>query len=1225
MKLTDHVQHIKQLTRKAYDNQFSRLGIAANKLLDGSLIAPELHPKRTKIEELIRNHLGETGTFVDAREKALDELAFTLFNRIAAIKVMEARTLFPEVITKRPENGDRSFQHKAWLEQHPERRDDELEGLRGFLKDAFDRLGTEIALYHRSYPYALLPHTVELNEIIDAFNAVEKDKDIDDQIWASDDILGWLYESYNTDKKREHKDSGAKTEYHKVSLQSQVYTPRWVVEFLVQNSLGKLYLEMYPQSDIRNRYKIANAPQKQERTPKPLHEVKLIDPASGSGNFLLYAFDFFYELYLDQLENYGADYDEDDIPALILENNVHGIDLDDRAIQLAQLGLYIKAKTHNRSAQIPAFKVVSSDFFLPDYDEVADLFENGEQSIGESLRGLLREIWGDLQNAYRFGSLVRIEEKVNNKIVQLGSSATPLFGNYDVQVYTDFKVEFFPRIREAVTQYSGSRTTPFIKGKTLDALNFLEIITQQFDVAVANPPYTDSADFGPELKEFVENNYKKPYKFHTNLYAAFIKRCSELISKSGKLALIHPLTFMYIKSFEDIRRFMIERFNISVFVEYGNSNLFGSVLVDPAFYVLEQEDSDNTALFVSLDQYTRTANEKYKKDYCLEALEDFVKKRPNKHNFIIKKSKLKIIDSWPFIYWFSDGLREKFREKELSTVLNPRQGIATGNNDRCIRFWWEVDKNDLSNSISDGRKWKFYSKGGPYNKWFGNLWSVIDYSPSGINFLSNNGNHLPSRNFYFQAGATYSASGQKGVSFRYMPENHLFDVGGSCIFMGKYTNLFYSLAFLNSKISFYIADCLNPTVNTQVGDLKRIPFVKPPKEVEEIVSKLSSHNIEIKKNINSKKVIENNFIESPLCAFQGSTLLEISLYYLNQENLQTSLILINEAIINQLIYRIYGLSLADREQVEAKMGKPVGELPVIPEARTAYLKEASVENETVETFIQELPLASFEDERIEAIKAEFPSLYQANNDLEEFCIRHQVNPINVWYWFRESNVLPPARAAEIALEFLADLIREILMEDEDGIVPLVRNAGEDILLDRIESKMQAKGFSTAQISQLDGLLGRPLNEYLENHFFRNLSDHLNLFMYLPKTPFIWHLSSGPYRGFECYLIIYKWSKDKLLLLKSVYVEKRERSLINRKTDLVNDNSARGQTERDLIDKQLAEIAEFKRKIDDLLASGYDPKLDDGVGKNIAPLQQRGMIPYEVLNKKQLPKYLNADW
>ena len=137
------------------------------------------------------------------------------------------------------------------------------------------------------------------------------------------------------------------------------------------------------------------------------------------------------------------------------------------------------------------------------------------------------------------------------------------------------------------------------------------------------------------------------------------------------------------------------------------------------------------------------------------------------------------------------------------------------------------------------------------------------------------------------------------------------------------------------------------------------------------------------------------------------------------------------------------------------------------------------------------------------------------------------------------------------------------------------------------------------------------------------SDHF--IMYLPKTPFIWHLSSGPEQGFDCYIVIYKWSRDKLQSIKSVYVEKRERALINRKTDLGDRKDAAAQNERDVIDKQLAEIKTFRQKIDDLLASGYDPKLDDGVGKNIPPLQKRGMIPYEVLNKGQLNKYLNADW
>ena len=178
-----------------------------------------------------------------------------------------------------------------------------------------------------------------------------------------DDILGWLYESYNNVKKADFKASNDKIEYDKVSLQSQVYTPRWVVQFLVDNSLGKLYLEMYPDSEIKAHYKIANAPKTSTRKRKPLPEIKLIDPACGSGNFLLYAFDFFYALYVDQIENYGAVYELADVPQLIIENNLHGIDLDDRAIQLAQLGLYIKARKKRRSMGSLKFKVVSSDFF----------------------------------------------------------------------------------------------------------------------------------------------------------------------------------------------------------------------------------------------------------------------------------------------------------------------------------------------------------------------------------------------------------------------------------------------------------------------------------------------------------------------------------------------------------------------------------------------------------------------------------------------------------------------------------------------------------------------------------------------------------------------------------------------------------------------------------------------------------------------------------------------
>jgi hypothetical protein len=350
---------------------------------------------------------------------------------------------------------------------------------------------------------------------------------------------------------------------------------------------------------------------------------------------------------------------------------------------------------------------------------------------------------------------------------------------------------------------------------------------------------------------------------------------------------------------------------------------------------------------------------------------------------------------------------------------------------------------------------------------------------------------------------------------------------------------------------------------------------------------------------------------------------------LNLENNLTTQCLINEAIINEQIFKVYELTQTDKAMVLAKEGESIGALPVCSKAKSAYgeNEEEEFQLNNIWEYIQNLPEIEYNSEEREAIENEFPQLYQSNNNLEEFCIRHQINPINVWYWFKQSNVIPKQRMNDFAMEFLADLLREILMEDDDGIIPLVPNAGEKILLERIEEKFIEKGFTMAQYSSFDSVLGRELNEYINNHFFKNFSDHLNLFMYLPKTPFIWHLTSGPEQGFDCYIIIYKWNKDRLLRLRSVYIENRERALINRQTDLRNKEllSAAEQTEADKIYKQLKEIESFKQKIDELLEEGYDPILDDGVGKNIAPLQNKGMLPYEVLNKGQLKKYLNADW
>ena len=1227
MKLAEHVESIRQLIDTSFRNRLGRMGITASGLQPVEAIPEEYREDRRRIEGIQEVFIAETGSMTDAFEKLVEEFTFTLFNRLAALKVMEAHTLHPEIVTRRSQHGDRSFAHFLWLEQYPAGRNEEQEGLLNFIEYQLAALATDIPLFSLHHPYHLLPTVIELNGIIQSFNQVETDEHVDSEIWKSDDVLGWLYESYNNYKKNAHKESGAKTEFSKVSIQSQVYTPRWVVKFLVDNSLGKLYLEMFPDSTIKEDYKIANAPNTQTRDRKPLTEIRIIDPATGSGNFLLYGFDLFYALYIDQIENYGAHYEESEIPELIIRHNLHGVDLDDRAVQLAQLGLYIKAKRRKRSAKIEHFNIVSSDFFLPDYQAVKHLFEDGEK-LSPELENIVIDLWADLQQAHKFGSLIRLEEKFSkrlNDVVQEFWRAQPsLFADQTLANYEQFRGNFFTNLQKAVAYNTKKQGLTFLNTKTSDAITFLQLLTQKYDVAVANPPYTDSGDFGPELKKFVDANYKQPYKFNANLYATFIKRCYELIDENGKMALIHPLTFMYISSFEDVRRFILEKINIYLFVEFGLGGIFTSkVDVDVAGYIFENEKKLTTqSFFMNLQEYKGL---KIKRQIFEDAFYDYLNNRQNKHNYTIDQSKLKIIEGWPFIYWISDGFREKFEEKALDNVLNPRQGIATGNNDRCVRYWWEIEVENISTSMDDGKRWKLYSKGGPYVKWYGNFWTVIDYSPSGYAFLLNNGNHLPSRTFYFKEGITYSASGQKGASFRFMPKNQLFDVGGSCIFMGEYSNIFYSIAFLNSKLSFYIANCLNPTVNTQVGDLKRIPFVRPQKDLEGKISTLASQNIEIKKYFNSYQVVETNFEKSPLTAFSEAALRDRLLVYLNYENENSALVLLNEAIINQLIFEVYAVSVEDREQVEAKMGKPVGELPVLAEAREAYLSAVTIENETVIEFIQNLTATTFEEEQIQTVKTEFATLYQSNNDLEKFCIRHQLNPINVWYWFRESKVSPQGRADAIALEFLSDTCRTILMENEDGIIPLVGLPGEPRLLDRLEQHCLTQGFTSAQFMQLDGLLDRPMNEYLEHHFFNNFSDHFNLFRYLPKTPFIWHLSSGTMQGFEAYIIIYKWNRDSLYKLKTKYLGKRVESLEYRQIELADNNTAQAQNEKEIIRLQLLEIAGFTRKIDELIAEGYDPKLDDGVGKNIAPLQTKGMLRCDVLNPKQLDKYLKADW
>lgn len=1235
MKLIDHVLHIRSLIQQAIDNRFSRLGLeAAEEKELPENASTSNREKRNRLEAIIATHKQALGNdYAKARKETINECTFTLFNRLAALKVMEDRELFPEVIRCRVEHGNLSYAHKQWLEEHTEERNAERMGLKHFLQDKFQELSDsyKIPLYSPDYAYAMLPTADELFEIITAFNEIEQDADCGADIWKGDDILGWMYENFNTVEKLAFKESGADTEYDKVSLQSQVYTPQWVVKFLVNNTLGKMYLEMYPDSNFiydengKVKYLIANAPTSQMRHPKRLEEIKLIDPACGSGNFLIYAFSLFYDLYLNQIDQYEADYSRRDIPKLIVENNLYGVDLDERAVQLTQIALFIKAmQLKGRRGAMPAYThVVSTHFELPEYDKVEAAFMWGSD-WNEAQQKTIRSIWEDLRAAYKFGSLIRVEEQLD---ALLPVDSSDMFANQWKANMFDFKHQMITTLRNQVHQWTGEGSNEYSLAKANDAITFLDILSTKFDVAVANPPYTDSGDFGAKLKEFVGANYSKPLKFNTNLYACFIKRCCELAGDDGKVGMIHPHTFMFIKTFEDVRKYLIGQTHINVMVDYGldRVNLFGpGILLDATFYTLDKSLSNKDAgVYFNI---TTNLQEKFKKDVLSQAYTDFCNGRQNDRVYQLTQSKLKDIKSYPFIYWISDEFREKFHHETIAERYGICNGISSGgNNEQFYRYHWEVCRDDIMCSSNlNNYKWVFINKGGPYQKWYGNIWLVF--------LWENNGKKLKElkkkcssirygyENYYFKEGLAFTGASSKSLSVRFQPQFCIFERAGKSIFAKEENDDYLSLlAFMNSSLCAYLMDSLNPTVSFQSGDIERIPYIE---QKDKYVKIITQQNIDIVKDLSKYSIIEPLYQSTPIkcCNNIYNSILD---FYIWEASMLT-IVLLNEALINKSVFKSFTLKEVDIRLVYDEEGMPVGNYSISSQAKEAYKEWLSTNTE--------FPASPEVWEHIESLEInedqphidDFESLYQNNNGWEEFCIKHKMNPIEVWHQFKNAGILPPQRTQVLAFELITDVIRSVLAKDDDGVIPLTERMGEEQLAGRIEQELVERGYNSAQISQIIQLLGTPLDKYLQDKFFKQLSDHLNLFMYLPKTPFIWHLTSGPHHAIELYISIYKWSRDTVFRIKSVYIANRETALNDRLLG-IDVSTANGQLEAGELKEQLKELKAFAEKIDELLASGYDPKLDDGVGKNIAPLQKAGLLSYEVLNAGQLKKYLNADW
>jgi hypothetical protein len=311
-----------------------------------------------------------------------------------------------------------------------------------------------------------------------------------------------------------------------------------------------------------------------------------------------------------------------------------------------------------------------------------------------------------------------------------------------------------------------------------------------------------------------------------------------LAGDDGKVGMIHPMTFMYIKTFEDVRKFILDKTHIDLLSELGLGGVFANsdVQADVVMYILSKESSDTDGIYFDLKKYKNHTN----KPQIFETIyEHYLKNLEDKHISKLQQVKLKAINSQPFIYWISDDLRHKFGKNSLEKNAKVAYGVKTGNNDELLRHWWEIQY-----SKNEKIKWVLYTKGGPYNKWFGNNWLCVNWENDGEAIKKQRSYSLPPKGFYFKEGICFPDASSKGICFRYLPDYILYDKGSSAIF-SKYNN-YVTLGILNSKLVFYIANCLNPTVSKMPNDIKRIPLIVPKGNKEQLISKLVEVNVKIK-------------------------------------------------------------------------------------------------------------------------------------------------------------------------------------------------------------------------------------------------------------------------------------------------------------------------------------------------------------------------------------------
>ena len=779
-----------------------------------------------KLEEAIKGH---------GKEQVIERVAYIWFNRFCALRFMDVNRYTrigvvspaegqfqPEILAEaKMGHIDEEMVHDkvrqqifALLDGKAPSRDPQGEAYRLLVVAACNFLHRAMPfLFQRidDYTELLMPDDLISGNSILAYTREAMTPDACEDV----EVIGWLYQFYISEKKDEVFDGLKKNKKitpENIPAATQLFTPHWIVRYLVENSLGRLWLLNRPGSKLVEKMDYYIKPEQAEtdflRIAKP-EEIKICDPACGSGHMLTYAFDLLYAIYEEE------GYEPVEIPEKILIHNLYGIEIDERAGELAAFALTMKARAKQRR------------FFNKEVKPNICVLENVHFDEGE-LKNYMDFVGRDLFTFQLRTTLRQFEEADN-----FGSLIRP-----DV---TD--VDGMLRVLES-KNVSGQLFLSMTHQKVLQALRQADYLSPKYHVVIANPPYMGTKGMNERLGNYLKDSYPDA---KSDLFSAFVVRCAELGQKLSHIGIMSPNVWMSLSSHEKFRSFITHKKTLTNVVELPLTGFKGATVQICAYTFENKYAPDQPANFIRLVDFKGGDEEMAAR--VREAVLD-----PSVHwLFRASASDFYVIPGQPIAYWAGKLLRESFRNGEsVGEVAKPRQGMATTNNELFLRIWSEVshsrikfDATSESDAEESNAKWFPYNKGGPYRKWYGNFVHVVNFENSGrtiCDYIDNtpgarvgSNGRVINREFYFKPGVTWSDIKSGGFGARLSPGGFIFDVKGSSGFPDEEDRK-KVLGLLSSNLTTQYMEVLNPTVTFQVGDISRIPYKKA--NVDLVIDKL---------------------------------------------------------------------------------------------------------------------------------------------------------------------------------------------------------------------------------------------------------------------------------------------------------------------------------------------------------------------------------------------------